>query len=1081
MPEVPLNRLKSVCCDSFQSFEADIVDFLVRHRDQETVILASSRGAADDVLWRAASISAFGVHRLTISQAPAVLAAGTLADRRLKFAGRFASEAVAARVSWELRQRRGWKYFTPVAGMPGFPRALARTLTDLRMNGISPAQCRNAGVTGADLAIALELYAGQLAAFSLADTADVHELALEVIESGEHGLPGLPMLILDAAVRTELARRLITALVSRAPAALACTLAHDKESCGFYDALMEQKPTPAAPREDDTLARVRHWLFSSEPPEEAAVDDTLDYFSAPGEAMECVEIARRIVRLAGGGVPFDRIAVLLRAPDRYQPLLEEALRRAGVPAYFSRGVVRPDPAGRAFLALMTCALENCSASRFAEYVSLGQVPMPGEAVMGAALVDDEVHAALRGEADRPPEPPQQEHEADDESPVIDGTLQAPAQWEHLLVDAAVVGGADRWQRRLDALGKELRLKLDRSDGQQADQAYYEAELQRLENLKAFALPLIERLSSLPAAALWSEWLDRLRELARVSLRMPGHVIAVLDELEAMADIGPVNLDEVTLVLSDRLGSLRREPEGRRFGRVFVERIEEARGRVFDIVFTPGLAEGIFPKKVAEDPLLLDDNRQRISELLLTNRKRSQDERLLLAIAVAAASRRFVFSWPRIDVAQSRPRVPSFYALEAIRAAHGVLPNLREFQETASDRAPSRLDRPAPREFADAIDDTEYDLAALDRALTASGSSRQGAMAYLTEVSEPLGRSLRARYSRWEMKKWTVHDGLLNMDSTLGDTLAAYRLGARPYSPTALQAFAACPYRFALLGMHGLRPRDTIQPLNQMDPLTRGALFHSIQHEFFERAKAAGLLPVSGANLSACREILDRALSVTAENYADELAPAIQRVWRAELEDVRTDLHGWLHNISADPAWIPLHFELAFGLRDTAGRDPASVRDPVTLPGGNQLRGAIDLIERHVTRGTLRVVDHKTGKAPDRSPSMVGGGVALQPLLYTLAAEDALQAAVEAGRLFYCTQRGNYRAVDIPATTQARARLDRVLAIIDNAIATGTLPAAPDRDACKTCDCRSVCGPHEEIRSGRKSNSLDELNELRNMP
>jgi len=86
--------------------------------------------------------------------------------------------------------------------------------------------------------------------------------------------------------------------------------------------------------------------------------DTLDYFSAPGEGMECVEIARRIRFLAGAGIPFDRVAVLLRDPERYQPFLEEALRRAGIPAHFSRGVVRPDPAGRAFLALLACARER---------------------------------------------------------------------------------------------------------------------------------------------------------------------------------------------------------------------------------------------------------------------------------------------------------------------------------------------------------------------------------------------------------------------------------------------------------------------------------------------------------------------------------------------------------------------------------------------------------------------------------------------------------------------------------------------------------------------------------------------------
>ena len=46
------------------------------------------------------------------------------------------------------------------------------------------------------------------------------------------------------------------------------------------------------------------------------------------------------------------MAILLRSPERYQPVIEDALRRAGIPAYFSRGTARPDPGGRAFLALL---------------------------------------------------------------------------------------------------------------------------------------------------------------------------------------------------------------------------------------------------------------------------------------------------------------------------------------------------------------------------------------------------------------------------------------------------------------------------------------------------------------------------------------------------------------------------------------------------------------------------------------------------------------------------------------------------------------------------------------------------------
>ena len=119
-------------------------------------------------------------------------------------------------------------------------------------------------------------------------------------------------------------------------------------------------------------------------------------FSAPGEGREAIEIARRLLQEAERGVPFDQMAVLLRAPQTYLGVLEHALDRAGIPAWFHRGTRRPDPAGRALLALLACADEELSARRFAEYVSLGQVPLTdaSDADLWSPPADELVEAVL---------------------------------------------------------------------------------------------------------------------------------------------------------------------------------------------------------------------------------------------------------------------------------------------------------------------------------------------------------------------------------------------------------------------------------------------------------------------------------------------------------------------------------------------------------------------------------------------------------------------------------------------------------------------------------------------------------------
>jgi CRISPR/Cas system-associated exonuclease Cas4 (RecB family) len=153
----------------------------------------------------------------------------------------------------------------------------------------------------------------------------------------------------------------------------------------------------------------------------------------------------------------------------------------------------------------------------------------------------------------------------------------------------------------------------------------------------------------------------------------------------------------------------------------------------------------------------------------------------------------------------------------------------------------------------------------------------------------------------------------------------------------------------------------------------------------------------------------------------------------------------------------------------------------------RLRGSIDLIERHATRNVLRITDHKTGKAPQNRPQYVGGGAMLQPLLYALAAETLLGEtvqgeSVESGRLYYCTQRGDFAAFDIPLNEEGRGRLRRILQTIDHSIAEGFLPAAPQTGACAMCDYTAACGPYEETRVKRKqSERLDSLIEIRHSP
>ncbi|MBK5290108.1 MAG: exodeoxyribonuclease V subunit gamma [Acidobacteriia bacterium] len=1030
------------------------------------VILSATRQAGDELLRQGPGTGFLGMHRFTLPQLAASLAAKRAGERNLAPLSHLGMEALAARVVHSATGRKALDYFAPVAAMPGFARALAATILELRMEQVDPEDLVQTGAPGQDLAVLLTAYEEEMRERSLADLPLLLQLASE--ESSSHPLLGRPLLLLDVPVRALLHRQLIARLAAQSPLVLATVLSGDSETIAALEQVLSTTAVAADEFAESTcLAHTRPQLFAPQLASAAPVDDTLQMFSAPGESLECVEIARRIHAAAASGVAFDQIAILLRNPERYQPLIEEALRRADVPGYFSHGTLRPDPAGRAFLALLLCAAEDCTATRFGEYLSLAQVPdldaqgAPIRTELGWTATADELLTGFFGAA-----------AAVEPDPEAAASPATPTGWERLLVDAAVVGGHHRWQRRLRGL--EAELKLQRAAAQDDDSllSSLDRRLHQLKALESFALPLIELLSSLPKQASWGDWIERLTVLAETALRRPESVLSMLNELRPMSDVGPAALDEVHGALAG-LRFLRRQPPARRYGRVFIGAIEEARARHFQIVFLPGLAEGIFPRRAQEDPLLLDVYRAQLQQPLAVQDDRVMRERLLLLTA-AASARQLIVSYSRMDAALSRPRVPSFYALEMVRAAEGRLPDLRAFEKQAEQAAPIRLGWPAPLDESQAIDDAEYDVATL------CGAVEAGVARYMVESNAALGRSLRTRFRRWQ-KKWSAADGIVAPDAATVQALSSSRLSQRSFSPTSLQQFAACPYKFLLYSIFQLREREDSVALEQMDPLTRGQLFHAIQFELFRELKGGSLLPIAPHNTA---EVLDRADTVldrVVAHYREELAPAIDRVWESEVEELRTDLRGWIREVATfDLEWMPVRFEFAFGLPLDAHRDEASSPDEIVIAGA-RLRGSVDLVERHTKRNLLRITDHKTGKAPGNLPAYVGGGAVLQPVLYSLAVEQLLGEPVESGRLSYCTQRGGYTRAEIRMSPSARLHLGQVLTTIDTSIEKGFLPAAPRKDACKYCEYRPICGPYEEQRVLRKpQEQLESLLELRDL-
>jgi ATP-dependent helicase/nuclease subunit B len=758
---------------------------------EEVLILGANLNAANELARSLAKTrgAAFGWHRLTLAQLAANIASPALTERGLASISQIGAEATVARLLHRLRIELRLGRFQPIAHTPGFPRAITAVLTELRLAQLSS---QDLAIATPDVSLLLAAYEAELAELALADWPKILTLAADGVVT--HRLSGLPLLMLDVPIAKEAELAFLRALATRAPEILATVPAADKPTLAkIRDDLhwqIEDLDLRSASVSDHALRRLQRNLFEESTAPAAGPATTVEIFSAPGEGRECIEIARRALALARERISFDRMAVLLRSPEEYRANLEEAFNRAGIPVHFARGTRRPDPAGRAFYALLKCATEGLSARRFAEYLSLGQVPdasaggePPAAVPRGDQWVEPDSEAMTEEESAEEPEWPQAEMISEvaprgEQAPVREGQLRAPRRWEQLLVDAAVIGSHDRWRRRLEGLANELRVKLaELTDDDDVAAAAVMRTLDDLAAFTAYALPLIDLLHGWPRSANWGDWLGHLGDLATRALKRPDRVLAVLAELAPIAPVGPLSLSEVVEVVSPLLLERAVPPPLHRYGKAFVGPIEAARGLSFDAVFVPGLAERMFPRKIVEEPILLDRLREQISDDLATNQSRLETERLALALAVGAAESRICFSYPRLDFqAQPRPRVPSFYALEAWRATEGRLPDFTELARHAETATAPRLGWPGPSDPADAIDSAEHDLAILDR-LAAAGRPDAGAARYLVTANPHLARALRARYQRWG-KSWTGADGLVGRSELVRAAMARHTLGAR---------------------------------------------------------------------------------------------------------------------------------------------------------------------------------------------------------------------------------------------------------------------------------------------------------------
>jgi RecB family exonuclease len=914
-------------------------------------------------------------------------------------------------------------YFAPVALRPGFRRRLAKTFGDLDDGGFSPTAGRLAEEwAGRDPKVrdVLRLYAAYRGWLGerFVTTSDLIRIAAEDTDRWGEAFGGDRLAVFGFYDFTEVQRRLLDAL-SRSVRLAA--FAPDPAIQGHAFAAMAVEFLRSL-----GLATSRAAAGSAGRGPDAASGaggrrGALEIVSAPGEVEEAREIARAIVRLARDqGIAFREMAVLLRNPEAYAAIVREALDEAGVPSVLAQGPpLAATPTGRAWRLLLALAggrLERASVIDFLTSAPLADGVAP--------------HAGF-----------------------------SPSLWDLATKRAGIVEGREAWLARLDAFA--------RSDAAAAEVAAAAA-------LRRVASRLFDDLAALPAAASWARFAAACRRLLAAWIAPS----ADRDDLDALiADlaandplVGDVALDGFRVALFDAMDGPTHAVGAFGIDGVTVSDLLRARGIAFRVVFLPGLVERGFPAPPSQDPILLDRDRAALSSTgagrLADSRSRPREEELLFALATRAASERVVLSYPRFETGTTRERTTSPFVLRAAEAHWGRRFDLSSLAEAPSFRRIA-LASAGPPDPDDALCDAERRVSA---ALHAPPPARAALAARLASgesgASRAFARALAAWQARFAGAALNEHTGRLTA-RTVGRLRAARPLST--LSPSAMETYATCPYRYFLQSVLRLETPDEPERIEEIQASDRGRLVHRVLSRLFEDLLAKGLVPLDAERLDAA---IARLGAIAADEFRSVEARGLTGyglLWDLDKERTLRALDALLareaEGAGAAPRLTPAMFEAHFG-------DDGLVRAEITLPSGRTIcfRGAIDRIDATPDRRRFVVIDYKTRYVSPSKPNrdedpVFRGGEALQLPVYLVAARALLDAPAgawsEARYRTMVLRTGDVSDDPLSGATLAarRSDLETILETIASGIESGLFPVYPKEGKnCERCDYTRVCGP-----------------------
>lgn len=469
----------------------------------------------------------------------------------------------------------------------------------------------------------------------------------------------------------------------------------------------------------------------------------------------------------------------------------------------------------------------------------------------------------------------------------------------------------------------------------------------------------------------------------------------------------------------------------------------------------GLAETTFPGAGIEDPILLDEERERISGgRLPLQRARPGETVWNLVRLLGMADSRILLTANRRDLVEGREVYPS--------------PVFEQLGELFGGARQTYRIVPEPR-----------------RALTSVGISLglRDAPSVLADVLQKypaLRQGLEAVRARAE-PGYGAYDGLL------GQATPALRPGGadETLSASRIETLTACPYRYFLRYVLRAQPPDIrdARPGRWLTAAEFGGLLHGILYKFMTALSQRGESPDPEKHTDWLQELMHEGLA----SFKARIPVREQTGYETDMRRLARALRIFLNEESGRADVRPAGFEVRFGwgASEGAGEDgPLDSPDPVAIRLSSEvrffLRGAIDRVDE--AADGYEVWDYKSGSASSyNAADLLADGQRLQWALYAFAldellAEQGLPGRTVRGGYFFPNEREHGLRIHNP--TPRKEEVGGMLKpFFDFAGQGAFLHVHKKQDVCRFCDYKSVC----ESEGKQKKDVLEALRDWREPP